>query len=148
VLPARVDAPCVAVRADGASILIARRPLEAAVRATPAAWTTEVEREARIRGVRAKALLALADAGGAARVPANGCAPVDAGKLGDASYLVAESLEAGEAAVIGVGATSPDRTITVRYVGVRAGPTSGRGEIRFLRGESGRLFYVVEWWSS
>ena len=97
-----------------------------------------------IRGNRAKALLALAGS-----VPdRTGCVPVEADRLHDAAHLVAEILEAGDASVIGDGAAAPDRTIAVRYLGIRAAPTVGRGEILFLRGEPRRYFLRVEWWVS
>jgi hypothetical protein len=143
-LRARVGAPCVAVRTPAASILLARGPLEAAAASAPSNWRTEPEREALIRGGRAKALLALARGS----PDATGCVRVDAARLGDAAHLVVEELEAGDAAVIGHGAGAPDAAITVRYVGVRASPTSGRGEIRFLRGDPRTMFFGVEWWAS
>ncbi len=143
-LPASVARPCIAVIASGASILLARDPLEAAAAATPHAWKDERERQALIRGRRAKALLAQV----AGSVDDSGCAPIEAVRLEDTAHLVAELLEAGEAAVVAHGATSADRTIAVRYQGLRAGPTSGFGEIRFLRGEPRREFLTVHWWRS
>lgn len=143
-LPASVARPCIAVIASGASILLARDPLEAAAAATPRTWKDERERQALIRGRRAKSLLALAEG----TVDDSGCAPIEAARLQDAAHLVAELLEAGEAAVVARGATSADRRIAVRYQGLRAGPTSGFGEIRFLRGEPRREFLTVHWWRS
>ena len=77
-----------------------------------------------------------------------GCVPADASRLTNAAHLVAGLLEAGQAAVLGHGASAPDRAITVRYLGMRAGPTAGRGEILFLRGEPRRRFFGIEWWAS
>ena len=133
---------CAAVTAAaaGASVLV----LERAAAATPGRWTNEREREALIRGNRSKALLALA--GGPA--DATGCVPVEAARLAGAAHLVVELLEAGDASVVAHGAAKPDRGVTVRYLGMRSGPAVGRGEIRFLRGDPRRTFFIVEWWAS
>lgn len=144
VLPAAVAHPCIAVRTAEVSILLDRSALERAAAATPGRWTNERERQALIQGGRAKALLAQA------RGPADatGCVRVEATRLADAAHLVVELLEAGDASVVAHGVTTSDRNITVRYSGTRAGPTAGRGEIRFLRGDPRRTFFVVEWWAS
>lgn len=144
VLQPQVAPPCIAVRASGASILVSRKRLEAMVAAKPRQWASESERLALIQGNRASALLGLAGAPGGP----GGCAPVDAARLGDAAHVVVDLLEAGGAAVLGDGATTPDRTISVHYFGLRAGPSSGRGEIRFLRGEPKRVVFAVSWWAS
>lgn len=143
-LPPGVARPCLAVRTAEASILLDRSALERAAAATPARWTNEREREALIRGNRSKALLALA--GGPA--DATGCVPVEAARLAGAAHLVVELLEAGDASVVAHGAAKPDRGVTVRYLGMRSGPAVGRGEIRFLRGDPRRTFFIVEWWAS
>lgn len=143
-LASRIDRPCIAVRANGAAVLIARAPLDAAVAARPARWRTEAEREALIRGDRAKLLLERARGG-----PDHaGCASVDARSIGDAGHLLVEWLEAGRAAVVADGAVAADRAITIRYVGNAPAPHVGRGDIRFLRGEPRREFLRVEWWAS
>jgi len=143
-LAARVSPPCIAVVATGASVLLSRAQLESWVGSAPRQWRTETERLALIRGRRAAALLALA---GAEAGP-GGCAPVEAARLGDTGHLVADLLESGDAAVLGQGATTPDRSVGVRYLGMRSAPTVGFGEITFLRGEPPRGFLRVEWWRS
>lgn len=144
VLAAKIAPPCIAVVARNASILVSRTQLEALAGSTPRQWRTEAERLALIRGRRANALLGLA---GAEAGP-GGCAPVEAARLGDAAHLVADLLESGDAAVLGQGAATPDRSVGVRYVGMRSAPTVGFGEIYFLRGEPPRSFFRVEWWRS
>lgn len=144
VLTARVDPPCIAILASGASILLSRAKLEALARFASRRWEKEDERLAFIRGKRARALVALAGAPGGP----NGCSPVEASRLGDAAHVVAELLEEGAASVLGANASAPDHSIAVRYMGIRSGPTVGQGEIVFLRGEPRRYFFRVEWWRS
>lgn len=143
-LAAKIAPPCLAVLASNASVLLSRAQLEAFAGSTPRQWRTETERLALVRGRRASALLGLADAS----TGPGGCAPVEAARLGDAAHLVADLLESGDAAVLGQGAATPDRSVGVRYLGMRSAPTVGFGEIYFLRGEPPRGFFRVEWWRS
>lgn len=142
-LRAPVAGDCVAVRAAGAIVLLDRVALARLATAGPATWTTEAERVARIDGRRAQALL---DRAGASSVRVRGCAALDAPALRDELHLVADRQEAGDATVVVAADAQPDLRLVVRYVGRRAGPAAGGGEIQFLREGATTPFLRVEWW--
>ena len=143
-LPGELPRPCIAVPGGQATVLLSRRELEQMVAGAPTAWTTEAERQALIQGRRAAAVLKAAGDGSTA--DANGCQALQGPADSDAQHLVADFLERGIASVLLSGKAQP--RITVRYLGLKCGPTCGRGDILFLvPGEPGP-FFVVPWWVS
>jgi 2-methylaconitate cis-trans-isomerase PrpF len=141
----QLPAPCVAVRYDAVTVVLARQDLDAQAAQRPEALETDADRIARVESIRAAALLSTL-------VPpktAGDCAEVAASALGaDAGRVVLDWLENGRALVRDErkGAVVP--TVRIRYVGQRCGPLCGHGEIRVSLPDGAQPFLVASWWVS
>lgn len=116
------------------------------VEAAPVSWTSEPQRLALIQGQRAAQLLRAA--AGSNSSDAAGCDALQGPADSDTQYLMAEFLERGTASVLLSGKGQLEPKITVRYLGIRCGPTCGRGDILFHLPGDPKPFLVASWWVS
>ncbi len=136
-----VPQPCVEVPARDVAVLLPMAELNRLASHTPTAGADEDDRMARIRGHRAALILKAAES-----VGPSGCLVVQPSLPSDASQLVAQMLEDGQAAVkLQTGHLAP--TVIVRYLGLRCGHMCGHGDITFALPQHAPFFHIV-WWIS
>lgn len=138
-------ARCVSFQTQGVTVLLDQAEIERqAAFSLGRDWKTEAERMAFITARRAQELLkSLSDERDGA-----GCRPLKMIDRTESVYLIGNALESGHAYVAMPAAKGSVPSIRVRYLGVRSGPTFGRGEIMFYLPQATQPFLVVSWWVS
>ncbi len=144
-LPATRPNRCMSFEADGVTVILDTEEIKRhAAFSLNRKWQTESERLKLVNADRANELLGYLTQA----KDRFGCMKLKSIKQSDSIYLIGSALEKGHARVSLVNSTALIKTIHIRDLGVRASPTSGRGDRLFYVPQENHPFLTLSWWVS